>query len=475
MKSCRLTKARSTPSLPDRGQPTWALTHRGTKRPDQGFTLVELLIVVTIVPIIIGALSTGLLAVFSLQPGVANRLSNSGDAQVVSANYRNDVQSAAFVTTDPTNNLHCGSGTQLLGLEWNPNTSGGGYQTVVVYDSIPVVSGPTTTYSLVRQLCTVGSSGVTVPNGTYIISTNLPSSQSPPTITCSAAATACSGGWIDAQHVTGITFAIQQPEKNVNASGCPSNTFCYTLAAAPATSGTAATSGGPITVNTSAGCGFADPGSGTFASSLCLVDFSSLTSNNLLAAQQGCLAVSVPLPGGSTLYFCISISGTTVAPYKLQTWIHSFLGNSNNGTGFYTGINGKPALYQNVQGGTTTITIKNISVVGPTGDLATGWEAVSVDAESTDNGESMTWTSDAALTVIPNGQSVDTPSDPVGNACNAGAGLTGSGTTTVICNGNGTTDSFKNGTTMVAAVTPTIITTKMVGGGLEAMAFGLLL
>ena len=481
MKNRRLFEVRVTPSKRGRALLESAFRQRRGIASDEGFTLIELLIVVTIVPIIIGALSSGLLAVFSLQSGVANRLSNSGDAQVVAASFRNDVQSAAFITTDSTPNLQCGTGTQLLGMEWNPNTSGGsaggGFQTIVSYVSIPVVNGSTTTYSLVRQICTVGTNGVPVLNGSYLISTNLPGSQAPPTVTCTAAAASCSAStdWVNAQDVTGVTFAMQQPEKGVVASGCPANTYCYTLAAVPAISGTVPATGGPITVNTTAGCAFADAGSGTFASSLCLVDFSSLTGNNLLAAQQGCLAISVPLPGGATLYFCISISGTSVAPYLLPTYGQAFLGNSNNGTGFYTGIDGRPALYQNVQAGTTTVTIKDISVVGATGDLATGWEAVGVDAESTDNGESMTWTSDQTLTAIPNGQSVDTPSAPFGNACNAGAGLTGSGTTQVICNGNGTTGSFKTGTAMVAAVTPTIITTKMVGTGLEAMAFGLLL
>lgn len=475
----RLFELRTAPSSRGRAFPGTALGRRRARISDQGFTLIELLIVITIVPIIIGALSTGLLAVFSLQSGVANRLSNSGDAQIVSANFRNDVQSAAFLTTDSTPNFQCGTGTQLLGLEWNPNSTGGGYQTIVSYLSIPVVNGAKTTHSLVRQICTMGASGSPVLNGSYVISTNLPnlpSSQLVPTVTCSATVATCdvSNNWVDAKVVTGVNFAIQQPEKNVTVSGCPANTYCYTLAAVPASSGTVPSSGGPITVNTTTGCGFADPGSGAFASSLCLVDFTSLTSNNLLAAQQGCLAVSVPLPGGATLYFCITISGTTVAPYRLPTYGQAFFGNSNNGTGFYTGIDGYPALYQNVQGGTTTITIKNISVVGPTGDLATGWEAVSVDAESTDSGESMKWTSDSVLTVIPNGQSVDTQTDPVGNACNAGAGLTGSGTTTVICDGNGTTSSFKTGTAMVAAVTPTTMTVKMIGTGLQAVAFGLL-
>ena len=118
---------------------------------------MELLIVVTIIPIIVGALASGLLAVFSLQSSVANRLSNSSDAQIVAANFRVDVQSAAYITTNPTNVPVCapGTGTRLLGMEWNP-APGGGFQTVVSYFSVPVVGATSTTYSLVRQFCTRG-------------------------------------------------------------------------------------------------------------------------------------------------------------------------------------------------------------------------------------------------------------------------------------------------------------------------------
>ncbi len=93
-----------------------------SRRPrgdDSGFTLIELLIVVTIVPLIIGALSAALLAVFSLQSGVSNRLSNTVDAQTVSANFTNDVQSAAYLTTGSSSSPQCGTGNQLLGVEWN--------------------------------------------------------------------------------------------------------------------------------------------------------------------------------------------------------------------------------------------------------------------------------------------------------------------------------------------------------------------
>jgi hypothetical protein len=57
--------------------------------------LVELLIVTVITPIIIGSIALALLGTFKLQSSVSDRLGASGDAQVVSANFYKDVQSAA--------------------------------------------------------------------------------------------------------------------------------------------------------------------------------------------------------------------------------------------------------------------------------------------------------------------------------------------------------------------------------------------
>jgi type II secretory pathway pseudopilin PulG len=93
-----------------------------------GFTLIELLISVVILPLVVGAIAVALVAVFSQQTGVSNRISDSGDAQVVSVNFVNDVQGAAFVTTfsAPQNLVppQCGTGTQVLGLQYNtPTTS----------------------------------------------------------------------------------------------------------------------------------------------------------------------------------------------------------------------------------------------------------------------------------------------------------------------------------------------------------------
>jgi prepilin-type N-terminal cleavage/methylation domain-containing protein len=474
---------------------------RRCRGQDSGFTLIELLIVVTIMPLIVGALGAGLLAVFSLQSGVANRLSNTTDAQVVSANFTNDVGSAAFITTESASKPQCGTGTQLLGLEWNYDATNNLYETRVSYVSVQVGSGPTSTWSLQRLYCTNESSG---PSSTTTISYNLPSGQLAPTVTCNSIDNPCNpgGAWISASGVTGVTFPITELKGTSGQSSA--NTYQYTLEAVPqASSGTVPQMGSPINGATTTGCGFAAPGSGTYASNLCLVDFSSLTGNNLLAAEQNqngsssCLEMTATLPGNYQLYFCVKISGAPVVPSALPTWSQAFLGNSNsNGVPFYINIPGQPALYQTCEGnkvmttlvagtniencysgtggtpfaagnGVTTITFSNIVVNNPQGIPATGWEVVSVDAESSDNGESLQWTSDQTLTVLPN-----SPTSQYGNAC--GGGLTGSGTTTVTCTGQSTSGN-KTGTAMVVAPTPSTLTIQLTGAGLEGISFGLVL
>ena len=48
-----------------------------------GFTLIELVIVTAVLPIVIGAIAVGVISVFSLQSSVSNRLTDSGDAEVI--------------------------------------------------------------------------------------------------------------------------------------------------------------------------------------------------------------------------------------------------------------------------------------------------------------------------------------------------------------------------------------------------------
>jgi hypothetical protein len=221
-----------------------------------------------------------------------------------------------------------------------------------------------------------------------------------------------------------------------------------------------------------------------------MVDFAALTGNNLLAAEQGCLEMQVTLPENDELYFCLGIKGTPVYAARLPTYGAAFLGNSNDGTPFYTNIPGYPALYQSCEGdcdGPTVITFSGITVVTKNNVPVTGWEATSADAESTDVNESITWTSNADLNILPD--NIAGVPNPVGNACEGntetgGGGLTGNGTTQIECSGGtgsanppgtGETSANKTGTAMVWALTPKTVTATMVGSGLEAISFGLIL
>lgn len=478
------------------------------------------MIVCVVSPLIVGALALGLMTILSLQSGVANRLADSADSQVVQASFRNDVQSAQEISTDKNQNLtECGTGYVVLDLEWNENPNTHVYETVVSYVSVPVVSGSTTTYSLVRQECTnvtSSQSPIEPVTTTTILSTNLAASlaasESTPTILPALSATAALTGWVATNVVTSVSFPIAEPGTNTSGSAG----YTYTLVASPPAANLPTEQYVPITSSANAGCGYASSGSGTYASALCLVDFSSLSANDgalMVAARQGCVELSVPLPGGSTLYFCISISGAPVEPSALPTWTDGFLGNEINGVPFYTDVPGDAALYQscegdsstcsitdngngpqvaNTWGGVTTIQITDITVVAPDGNPATGWEFVSADAESTDSGESIQWASNQPMYDIPNNElSEDTASDPIGNACNFGAGVSGSFTnssgttpltssqifagspaTSITCSGD--SNGTKTGTLMVEALQPSSMTITMVGTGLEGISLGLL-
>jgi hypothetical protein len=264
------------------------------------------------------------------------------------------------------------------------------------------------------------------------------------------------------------------------------------LTAVPAATATVSTGGQPVNITASTGCGYAAPGSGPLASSLCLIDFSNLLGTPSLLADAettgSCLEESVPLSGGFTLYFCINISnsqaGEEIVPFALPTWCDGFLGNPGTSaacgaTGVYPNyydVPGDPALYQQGTGGgtnngyNTTITLSNIEIINGSGTPATGWEIFSADAESTDSGcgtgcsaESITWSSSANLSVISNGYTAangfctggsvpcDTATDPWGNACDNGGSWQSGGTTYYGIAGNsaGTEDYFGNGGTPI--------------------------
>jgi prepilin-type N-terminal cleavage/methylation domain-containing protein len=443
---------------------------------ESGFTLIELIIVVAIMPIILGGIAVALLSVFSLQGPTGNRIGSSNDELVASSNFNKDVQSSAQITTNTTGYTAtvagCGSlsskQSQLLGLEWGANsaitgksTAGYGYQTVVSYVSSLVTNPVTNTssYRLLRQVCTSGPSAT--PTSTFTVSSNLGSAPTvyvcgatsvTPTTNCGAFSDVTSQfsnpapstvQWAGSNGVTKVAFNVDEP------GGARNSDYNYQLVGLPSqgiSQGSSTTTTIPTTGNN---CEFATPGTGTYANQLCFIDFTGFNNTTYSASNPNqCQQMSGQVKNTPyTINFCISVvpnsySGCagSYTPLPLtafpiptyyvtgQTWdSEAFLGNN----GFYTGLTGNPALYQDQTNNVTrthadppnsscewqmsTIYITNFQVLDAAGQQASGWTLVAGDAESTDSGE---WTvyqnlSSTNWSVLDN----NGPSDPYGNSC----------------------------------------------------------
>ncbi|MGP8066086.1 MAG: type II secretion system protein [Acidimicrobiales bacterium] len=450
------------------------LARGAATRAEGGFTLIELLIVCMIIPIIVGALALSLIAILSEQHQSAASISDTADAQTVSAAYGTDVMSAVSLTTGTATQCGPTTGTtQLLGLEWGYNQQTTQYQTVVSY--VEIKRG--TTFALVREYCAAGTS--TNPTSSTTISSDIQASQSAPTITTVAGYAGNLSTWATAVGVTGVTFSITEPGSK----------YTYSLTAVPRASTSSSQFAGVVTSTTT--CGFATPGTGSYASTLCFANFYGYngasyngaynvdpnpSGSPLTPAPSNCQTMTESVPSTPfTLSFCVSTSSSVgwVVPWQIPTYAsvysEAYLGNN----GFYTGIPGDPALYQDpnsgtglAQGATSYVYITNIKLLDQNGHPASNWELVTGDAETTDAGESMTWTSNQDLTLLPN-----SPTSLYGNSCNSG--VTGIGTTSVTCSSSSSSD--KTGTLMLEASAPTSLTVTLKGTGLEAMFLGVLL
>ena len=472
---------------------------------DDGFTLIEMVIVTAIMPLIIGALAVGIVSVFKLQSGVANRLGDSADSQQISSVFSNDIAGAQYVTSDALTTPQCGvlTGTMLLKIDTNSNRQNG-TAPVIVYELSQNTSGNALAYNLVRLSCPgeTSSTPSSITTLAYDVSTGPKVAINCPGGTCPSDPTT---GWLGADQVSDITFDLQGQRSGYN----------YTLAASPVGNVTSSSGGSPQSPSAQTTCNTADPNSGSLSANLCFVDFTQLGTNPALWAQAtasgGCAAMSVSIGTTGTLFFCINISvtgsGAYLAPTAVPNYNKAFLGGCYPYGAcvapFYTGIAGEPALWLNAKGSnaTATITVTGIHVNLLNGQAATGWQFLSADAESTDanDAEYINWTTPAAtpLTAICNGESWDycTSPDPKGNldlwgnAClddQAQVGLVQTLTTGVngqseiqcLANLSGNSEAAvqKSGTAMVEAVAPTQMTIKMgTNGGLQAITLGLLI
>jgi hypothetical protein len=186
----------------------------------------------------------------------------------------------------------------------------------------------------------------------------------------------------------------------------------------------------------------------------CWINFGSYS--DTAARSVGGQNFSITLSDGAVLSFNVRVSGSAIIAAAAPSWTGSAVGNSA-----FLGIPGNPILYQQAAGA-TTITISAIAITPPPGVSAvTAYMFVAADAESTDNSESIVFTTNGAawqlLDAVPPITGSQMPSQSgIGSSIftTGGAGLTGN-----------------VGGYIIGSTSPTSITTTLNGGGLQGAMF----
>ena len=149
---------------------------------ESGFTLVELLVVLVILPLLLGAIAEALIVSLENTGAASNRLSDSVNAQTTSAYFVRDVQGASWITTDnalyntsqvysATSPSVCGpttasaSNSLLIALYRPASQAGGGTDPQALdvgYWLVTSGTGATQSTQIIRYSCNANSaSGVT--------------------------------------------------------------------------------------------------------------------------------------------------------------------------------------------------------------------------------------------------------------------------------------------------------------------------
>jgi prepilin-type N-terminal cleavage/methylation domain-containing protein len=111
------------------------LTSHAEPRGEDGFTLIELVIVIIILPIVVGGIAVALIGILQNESTTFNRVADSADAQITSVNFVRDVQNATSLSTVPflpssgvclnsaMNYPAAPPSTTLLSLQWGESNS----------------------------------------------------------------------------------------------------------------------------------------------------------------------------------------------------------------------------------------------------------------------------------------------------------------------------------------------------------------
>ena len=161
------------------------------------------------------------------------------------------------------------------------------------------------------------------------------------------------------------------------------------------------------------------------------------------------------LSDGATLAFTLKLTGTpTLVSRAAPSWTGAAVGNTA-----FLGIPNKPILYTQL-GGTNVLTVSNITLTPPAGSpAASAYMFVAADAESTNSGESLRFvTNGGNWTVLDQVDPISGSTYPT---------ISGAGTQTFTETGAaGTVGGY-----IVGSISPTTVTSTIVGGGLQGVMF----
>jgi uncharacterized repeat protein (TIGR01451 family) len=187
----------------------------------------------------------------------------------------------------------------------------------------------------------------------------------------------------------------------------------------------------------------------------CWLDFSSYV--DATARSTAGQNFSITLTDGAVLTFNLkatSTASTAVTAVASPSWSGAAVGNSA-----FLGIPGKPVLYTNVDGSTVTLVMSKILITPPAGvAAATAYAVVAADAESTNDGESLSFTTNGANWTL-----LDTVPGISGNTY---PGTTNTGTTFTETGTTGNVGGY-----IVGSNNPTTVSAKLVASGLEGAMF----
>jgi uncharacterized repeat protein (TIGR01451 family) len=183
----------------------------------------------------------------------------------------------------------------------------------------------------------------------------------------------------------------------------------------------------------------------------CWLDLSSY--NDTTARTASGQNFSFTLPDGTVMAFTMRVSGATATSAAAPSWSGAAVGNTA-----FLGIAGRPILYQTAAG-TTTVQITGITLTPPSSGTVSAYMFVGADGESSNGGESLSFQTNGG-----NWQLLDT-AGPISGSTYPTA--SGAGTNTFSVTGAG----GNVGAYIVGSVSPTQVTTTLVGGGLQGTMF----